>query len=79
MSTLDGSHSRGSGGPLVHYRVDYEVVGHTINYRATFAGADGPSGHEGQFDFDPAHVDAKAAVEAFMQNHITKADWDVAP
>jgi hypothetical protein len=35
--------------------------------------------HEGQFDFDPARVDAKAAVEAFMENHIGKADWDVAP
>ena len=79
MPTLDGSHSRGSGSPLVRYRVDYEVVGHTINYRANFAGADGPSSHEGQFDFDPAHVDARAAVEAFMQNHIVKADWDVAP
>ena len=45
----------------------------------SFAGSDGPSSHEGQFDFDPAHVDARAAVEAFMQNHIAKADWDVAP
>ena len=79
MPTLDGSHSRGSGGPPVRYRVDYEVVGHTINYRANFAVADGPSSHEGQFDFDPAHVDARSAVEAFMQNHIAKADWDVAP
>jgi hypothetical protein len=79
MPTLDGSHSPGSGGPPVRYRVDYEVVGHTVNYRASFAGANGPSSHEGQFDFDPARVDAKAAVEAFMQNHIAKADWDVAP
>ena len=79
MPTLDGSHSRPSGGSRVRYRVDYEVVGHTINYRASFADADGSSSHEGQFDFDPAHVDASAAVEAFMQNHIAKADWDVAP
>jgi hypothetical protein len=79
MPTLDGSHSRGSDGPVVRYQVDYEVVGHTINYRASFAGTNGPSSHEGQFDFDPAHVDARAAVEAFMQNHIAKADWDVAP
>ena len=79
MPTLDGSHSPGSGGPAVAYRVDYEVVGHTISYRARFAGAEGPSTHEGQFDFDPARVDAKGAVEAFMQNHIAKADWDVAP
>lgn len=79
MPTLDGSHCPGSGGPPVRYRVDYEVVGRTINYRASFAGANGPSSHEGQFDFDPARVDSKAAVEAFMHNHIAKADWDVAP
>ena len=79
MPTLDGSHSPGSGGPTVRYRVDYEVVGHTINYRASFDSVRGPSRHEGQFDFDPGRVDARAAVEAFMQNHIGKADWDVAP
>jgi len=79
MPTLDGSHSPGSGRPSVRYRVDYDVVRHTINYRASFAGVHGSSSHEGQFDFDPARVDAKAAVEAFMQNHIAKADWDVAP
>ena len=79
MPTLDGSHSPGSGAPPVRYRVVYEVVRHTINYRASFASASGPSTHEGQFDFDPAHVDAKAAVDAFMKNHIGKADWDVAP
>ena len=79
MATLDGSHSPGSGQPPVRFRVDYDVVGHTINYRASFAGDHGASSHEGQFDFDPARVDAKAAVEAFMQNHIGKADWDVAP
>ncbi len=80
MPILEGSHCPpGAGAPPVHYRVDYEVVGNVVNYRARFAGASGPSTHEGQFDFDPARVDAAAAVEAFMQNHIGKADWDVAP
>jgi len=79
MPTLEGSHSPAPGGPAVRYRVDYDVVGNTVNYRASFAGVKGPSRHEGQFDFDPARVDAKAAVEAFMKNHIGKADWDVAP
>lgn len=79
MPTLEGSHSPGSGRPAVRYRVDYEVVRNVVNYRATFASASGPSTHEGQFDFDPARVHAKAAVEAFMKNHIGKADWDVAP
>ena len=79
MATLDGSHSPGSGRAPVRFRVEYDVVGHTINYRASFAGPHGPSSHEGQFDFDPARVDAAAAVDAFMQNHIGKADWDVAP
>ncbi len=79
MPTLDGSHSPGAGGPAVRYRADYEVVGHTINYRASFEGPHGPSSHEGQFDFDPVRVGAEAAMAAFMQNHIGKADWDVAP
>lgn len=79
MPTLDGSHCPASGGPAVRYTVDYDVVGRTVNFRASFAGATGPSTHEGQFDFDPARVDAKSAVEAFMRNHIGKADWDVAP
>ena len=79
MPTLEGSHTPGSGRPDVHYRVDYEVVGNVVNYRACFDAAGQPSRHEGQFDFDPARVDAAAAVVAFMQNHIGKADWDVAP
>ena len=79
MPTLDGSHAPAAGGRAVRYSVDYDVVGSTVNYRARFAGASGASTHEGQFDFDPARVDAKSAVEAFMQNHIGKADWDVAP
>jgi hypothetical protein len=79
MPTLEGSHSPGAGGPAVRYCVDYEVVGHTVNYRASFESTTGPSSHEGQFDFDSARVDAQAAVEAFMRNHIGKADWDVAP
>ena len=79
MPTLEGSHSPGAGAPAVRYRVDYEVVGNVVNYRASFVAAGGTSRHEGQFDFDPARVDAAAAVESFMQNHIGKADWDVAP
>jgi hypothetical protein len=79
MPTLEGSHRPGSDGPAVDYRVDYEVVGNVVNYRASFLGAAGPSRREGQFEFDPAHVDAREAVEAFMQNHIGKADWDAAP
>ena len=79
MPTLEGSHAAGGGATPVRYRVDYEVVGNTVNYRAAFDAPAGPSTHEGQFDFDPARVDAKAAVDAFMRNHIGKADWDVAP
>jgi hypothetical protein len=79
MPTLEGSQPAESGGPAVRFRVDYEVVGNVVNYRASFDAAGGPSRHEGQFDFDPARVDAEAAVLAFMQNHIGKADWDIAP
>ena len=80
MAIVEGTHTRGGGGPVVRYRVDYEVVGSTINYKASFAGADAARAeHEGQFDFDPSRIDAAAAVDAFMQNHIGKADFDVAP
>ena len=43
---------------------------------ATF---DNGAAHEGEFDFDPSKLDAAAAVDAFMQNHIRKSDWDAAP
>jgi hypothetical protein len=76
MLTLEGTHPRGDTGRPVRYRVEYEVVGTAIHFHATF---DGGAPHEGQFDFDPAKLDAAAAVDAFMQNHIGKSDWDVAP
>ncbi len=60
----------------MRYRAEYEVVGNAIHFRATF---DGTGVHEGEFDFDPGKLDAAAAVDAFMRNHIEKADWDVAP
>ena len=77
MATVEGTHTRGGTGRAVHYRVDYEVVAHTIHFRATFDGGRVP--HEGQFDFDPSRLGPEAAVDAFMQNHIEKSDWDVAP
>ena len=79
MPTLEGSHTPGQGGAPVRYRVDYETTGNVVHYRATFAGGSGPRAHEGQFDFDPSRVGAAAAVDAFMQNHIAKSDFDVAP
>jgi hypothetical protein len=77
MATVEGTHTRRGDGRAIRYRVDYEVVRNTIHFRATFdhAGA----AHEGEFDFDPSRLAAKAAVDAFMQNHIEKSDWDVAP
>ena len=77
MATVEGTHARGGGGEPVRYRVEYEVVGKSIHFRATFA--NGAAAHEGQFDFDPGKLDAAAAVDAFMQNHIEKSDWDAAP
>lgn len=80
MASLEGNHRQAADGREVHYRVEYEVVGSAIHYRATFAGPGATaSAHEGEFDFDPSKVDAAAAVDAFMQNHIAKADFDVAP
>ena len=76
MATVEGTHTQGAGGRRVHYRADYEVVGNAIHFKATF---DGGQSHEGEFDFDPAKLDAAAAVDAFLQNHIEKADWDSAP
>jgi hypothetical protein len=63
----------------VRYRVDYETTANVVHYKATFSGGSGPRAHEGQFDFDPSKVSAAAAVDAFMQNHIAKSDFDVAP
>ena len=77
MATVEGTHAPGDGGSPVRYHVDYEVVGRAIHFRATFANGGAP--HEGQFDFDPDKLDAAAAVDAFMQNHIGKSDWDAAP
>ncbi len=79
MAIVEGTHTRGRGGPPVGYRVDYEVVGNVVHYKATFGTASANSTHEGQFDFDSSKIDAAAAVDAFMQNHIGKADFDVAP
>ena len=79
MPIREGSHTPGQGGAPVRYRVDYETSDHTVHYKATFSGGAGPRTHEGQFDFDPSKVRAAAAVDAFMQNHIGKSDFDVAP
>ena len=79
MPVAEGSHTHGQGGRPVAYRVEYEVVGNAIHYKATFGTASANATHDGQFDFDPSKIRAAAAVDAFMQNHIGKADFDVAP
>lgn len=79
MPIVEGSHSAGQGGSPVDYRVEYEVVGSVVRYKASFGCASANSTHEGQFDFDPSKLDAADAVDAFMQNHIGKADFDIAP
>jgi hypothetical protein len=76
MATLEGTHTQGAGGRSVGYYVEYEVVTNVIHFQARFEGG---STYEGQFDFDASKVDAAAAVDAFMQNHIEKSDWDGAP
>ena len=79
MATVEGTHTQGEGGRAVRYRVDYEVVGATINFKAMFSSEGRTSRHEGQFDFDASKVKPDEAVAAFMKNHIAKADFDVAP
>ncbi len=76
MATVEGTHTLGGSGRVVHYHATYEVVGTAIHFKANF---DGGASHEGEFDFDPSKLDAAAAVDAFLQNHIQKADWDSAP
>ena len=76
MARVEGTHAQGGSGRVVRYRADYEVTGNTVHFRAWF---DGGATHEGEFDFDPARLGAAAAVDAFLQNHIEKADWDAAP
>ena len=79
MAIVEGTHNQGQGGRPVDYRVEYDVVGHVVHYTASFATVSANSTHEGQFDFDPSKIGAAAAVDAFMQNHIGKADFDIAP
>ena len=76
MATVEGTHAQGAAGRTVHYVADYEVHGNTIHFHASF---DGGSTHEGEFDFDPTKLAAAQAVDAFLRNHIEKADWDVSP
>ena len=76
MAMIEGTHSRAGGGPPVHYRVEYEVVASAIHFRATFTPGEP---HEGEFDFDPSKLDADAAVDAFMHDHIAKSDRDISP
>jgi len=77
MPVVEGTHVQATGGRTVRYRAEYEVTGNAIHFRATFDGA--AAAHEGQFDFDPGRIDAAEAMDAFMSNHIEKADWDAAP
>ena len=76
MEILEGTHRQGGSGRRIGYHVAYEVVAHVVRFQARF---DVGTTHEGQFDFDPSKVDAVAAVDAFMRNHIERADWDVTP
>ena len=76
MARVEGTHARRGSGRVVRYGADYEVTGNTIRFRAWF---DGGATHEGEFDFDPTHLGAAAAVDAFLQNHIEKSDWTDAP
>ena len=76
VATLEGSHVQGAAGRRVGYRVEYEAVANTIHFHADF---DSGASYEGEFDFDPSKLDAAAAVDAFMRDHIEKADRDVAP
>ena len=76
MARIEGTHAQRGSARLVRYGAEYEVAGNTIHFRAWF---DGGATHEGEFDFDPTRLDAAAAVDAFLQNHIEKADWSDAP
>ena len=79
MATVEGTHTRRGDGRAVRYRVDYEVVAQHDPLPRHLRPAPTRVATRAQFDFDPARVDAAAAVDAFMQNHIDKSDWDVAP
>ncbi len=79
MPIVEGSHTQLPSGTPVRYRAEYEVAGNVIRYTATFGTAAANSTHEGQFDFDASKLDPAEAVDAFMSNHIAKADFDDAP
>ncbi len=75
MQQIDGTQPRADGSTLA-WTAEYEVVGNAIHFHARFGGGDS---HEGEFDFDPAHLDAAEAVRAYMRDHIAKSDRDIAP
>jgi len=76
MAWIEGVHTQEASGRLVRYRAEYEVFGNVIHFHASF---DPGVPYEGQFDFEPAQLDAAAAVHAFIRNHIDKPDPHVAP
>jgi hemerythrin-like domain-containing protein len=76
-AVLEGSHIAAPGITPVCYRVQYEVVGNVVHYEATVSKGQSQFPCEGQFNFEPSKVDAATAVDAFMQNHISKSGWNV--
>jgi len=79
MPVAEGKHLQPGSNASVPYRAEYEVVGRVIHYKATFGTTSANASLDGQFDFDPSKLGAAEAVDAFMANHIVKADFDAAP
>ena len=79
MRSVDGTLVQKGTGRTVDYRVDYDVVGNNVNYKAVVT--DGSTTLEspaGQFEFDAARLDAKQAVASFLQAHVDMANYDAA-
>jgi hypothetical protein len=72
----EGTHAQRGSARLVRYGAEYEVTGNTHPLSAPGSTA-GDARRRVRLRSD--RLDAAAAVDAFLQNHIEKADWTDAP
>ncbi|NUZ05917.1 hypothetical protein [Piscinibacter koreensis] len=80
MPSISGTfEQKGTGRPF-GFRIEYEVVGRTINYKADIS-AQGASvaSPSGQFDFDASRLDPRDAVVSFVQGQVDQVNLGDAP
>lgn len=80
MPTIDGTLEQKGTGRTFTYRIEYEVVGRTVNYKASVAdGGQTVASPSGQFDFDPSKLDPGQAAVSFVQAQIDQVNFGASP